>query len=156
MLQVKAEPTKEDPKSEKFDPDMVDPKADKVDPAPNAGNLIQSGLCSAPAELSRVHLQEARECISPELLEMHVKAVRRNAAMLAAQQRERGTDAKHRKKSKKSAQPSLEDMTIAPPEAGEPAPAPTTAPTPAPAATVAPTPAPAATVAPTPAPAATV
>merc|ERR1719158_2557434 len=72
---------------------------------------------------------------------MHVKAVRRNAAMLAAQQRERGTDAKHKKKSKKSAQPSLEDMTTAPPKTAAPTPAATAAPTaaPTPAATAAPT-----------------
>lgn len=106
MLQVKAEPHSKTNMSHA--PEMVD--------------LQRSGLC-APAELTAAYLEESRDCVSAELQEMHLKAVRRHAAFLAAQsrqglsllplvlQRKAGLIQKHKKKVH---QPSLEDMTIPP------------------------------------------
>jgi len=77
MLQVKIEPT------------HTGTASALALPGANAGSVRRS--CS-PLKMELANLEESRGCISPDLLEAHVKAVRHHAASLAAKSRKSVVD----------------------------------------------------------------
>jgi len=113
MLQVKAEPTKTVPEIA-----LLRPSAPEIH---SPGNLLQSVQCAPETlALQASHLLESRDCIAPALQEMHLKAVRRHAALLAAQgQQEASPVKKSNKKEEAGPPPSLEDLTTSPPTTTE-------------------------------------
>jgi len=92
----------------------ADPMKTVLAQAPDPVTLGQSRQC-APASLQEaVHLEESRDCIPADLQEMHFQAVRRHAALLAAQTRRHAALlAAHAqmRKEKAGPPPSLEDLT---------------------------------------------
>jgi len=102
----------------------TDPVKAVLAQSPDPVTLQQSGHC-APASLQEgIHLEESRDCIPAELQEMHFQAVRRHAALLAAQTRRHAAllaahaqmrKEKEVKPGKQGPQPPpLEDMTLPP------------------------------------------